>query len=351
MAQQPDFSGGEGYEMYNFGGGSGTVFDLFTSGLGANGVIQSGTSYLPTNSGYYWRSQPTVIGLVTSPSAPPELYLDGIGYPGSSGLAAETLTGGTILGGINSVAGYYPYTAYTNFLGIEIFASTLTQSQVQTVSSAMLPRTFPTVSLIADGDSIMRGQCAVYGHAAVRYAEPSLIGPLDITNIAEGGADIDYSINNSATPTPATSRYARLYQAGYAKNILFIDIGTNDIHGDLRTGAAVWTDMQTVLTNAKSLGYKTVVGTVMHEIGETAAVSNEIVNYNNFLYNSCPSWNTTAPACGGPLIDAIADYAGNPSLQPGYFYPAYSCDGIHPNDSGYAIMGGVAAPAINTVIQ
>jgi lysophospholipase L1-like esterase len=334
-AYEPDYSGGEGWEEYNIGNSDTTAVDLLRSFNGAYGVINSGGAYLYYGSGYYWRQQPTVVAMATSPTAPVELYVDGVGYTGGANLPSIVLSGGTLLGGAKSL-----YISYSNFLSFELYNSTLTQSQVQTISSSLIPRSHPTVNIVGDGDSITEGHCATYGRAALRYAEPSLSLPADITNIALGGTTTSNPINNSSLPTVGASHYATLYQPGYGTNILYLAIGTNDIHVNNATGAATWANVETVLQNAKSIGYKTAVASIMHEAGETTAQGNEVNNFNALLY----------AAVGGPLVDSLVDYAANPDLSSGTYYPTYSCDGTHPDDAGYAVMGTIAAAALNKLI-
>jgi len=333
-AYSPDYSGGEGFEEYNLGNSASTTFDLYRYFGGAYGMVESGGAYLTYGSGYYWRQQPTVVALASNSSTAPDLYIDGVAYSGISGVPSATLSGGTLLGGIRT-----SYASYSNFLAFEVFNSTLTQSEVQTISTALIPRTAPTVNIVGDGDSITEGHCATYGRAALRYAEPSLSVAADITNIAMGGTTTSNPIYNSGNPTVAGSHYGTLFQSGYATNILYLAIGTNDIHLGA-TGAATWTNVETALTNAKSLGYKTAVASIIHESGETTGQANEVNNFNTLLY----------AAAGGSLVDVVVDYAANANLSPPAFAATYSCDGTHPNDAGYATMGTIAAPALNALI-
>ena len=123
----------------------------------------------------------------------------------------------------------------------------------------------------------IRDSNSTNGLAAIRDAEPYFTVDPDITNIAAGGATTLYPLGNSNSPTVSTSRYARLYQAGYAANILYLDIGSNDIHGG-SSAATTWTAVQSILTNAKTLGYKTVVGTLLHESTETSPEGVQILS-------------------------------------------------------------------------
>ncbi len=97
----------------------------------------------------------------------------------------------------------------------------------------------------------------------------------------------------------------------------------------------------TALQDAKALGFKTIVATILHENGETAAQSNEVNNFNALA----------RAAVGQSYLDGLVDYAADQRLgNPGIYFPTFSADGTHPNDSGYQIMSTIAAPVFNTII-
>jgi lysophospholipase L1-like esterase len=148
-------------------------------------------------------------------------------------------------------------------------------------------------------------------------------------------------VGHASYPTAATSDVALLYRASAAKNIYYVDIGTNDIHGGFATGAGAWAEVMLALQDAKAMGYKTTVATVLHETGESSAQAAEVDNFNALA----------RAAVGQPYLDAIIDYAADPRLgNTGIYYPAYSGDGTHPNDAGYQVMSTIAAPVFNTFL-
>ena len=117
-----------------------------------------------------------MIGLVTSPSSPPVLYLDGVGSPlPCPSPASETVAGGYLMAGTGTGLYYgVPLMALYDFLGFCLYSGTVDESQAMEVSTRMLPRVKPAVNVVADGDSITQGTGSVFGHSMLRYVQPML---------------------------------------------------------------------------------------------------------------------------------------------------------------------------------
>jgi lysophospholipase L1-like esterase len=372
LALRPDFSGsGEGdpfMSLYEVGtlplppGSTGApatypssadAFDLISTGGGLQGLTHvayttsgSTTTASPTESfsggNIAERSQQTVVGLVTSPGSAPLIYLDGVSHSsGGTAPASANCSGGYLLAGVGT--GYFygiPLFANYNFLGFALYSGTVSSSTAASISSTMLPRTVPAFNIVASGDSITQGTGSIDGWNTLHYAEPLLNHPADITNTAVEGSVTAGALGDTNYPTIATSLIGNLYNSSYTKNIYYLASGTNDLH-EASTGAAAWANDMQALENAKSLGFKTVVATVMHEYGETAAQATEVNNFNTLA----------RAAVGSSYLDAIVDYAADVRLgNSGIYYPAYSGDGTHPNEAGYQVMGTIAAPVFNSII-
>jgi hypothetical protein len=372
LALRPDFSGsGEGdpfmslYEVGTLPLPPGSVgapttypatadaFDLISTGGGLQGLTHvayttsgSTTTASPTESfsggNIAERSQQTVVGLVTSPGSAPLIYLDGVSHSsGGTAPASANCSGGYLLAGVGT--GYFygiPLFANYNFLGFALYSGTVSSSTAASISSTMLPRAVPAFNIVASGDSITQGTGAIDGWNTLHYAEPLLNHPADITNTAVEGSVTAGALGDTNYPTIATSLIGNLYNSSYTKNIYYLASGTNDLH-EASTGAAAWANDMQALENAKSLGFKTVVATVMHEYGETAAQATEVNNFNTLA----------RAAVGSSYLDAIVDYAADVRLgNSGIYYPAYSGDGTHPNEAGYQVMGTIAAPVFNSII-
>lgn len=360
LAMRLDYSGSfNGYmSLYEIGDPVTAAFDIYSLGSGFQGLtINAGTSTqkvaFPPD-GIFARTQPTVLGLVTTPGAAATLYLDGVAHTaGGSAPQATTCTGGYLLAGTGT--SYYfggPLLAKYNFLGFVVYNGTVDAATAQSISNTLLPRTVPLINIVADGDSITQGTGDNYGWDTIRYVEPLLSQPVDITNIAVYGSPSGSALGHITSPTTASSPVGQLYNSSYLNqngtylgNIYYLDIGTNDIHNGA-TAASAWTNVQQCLVKAKAMGFKTIVGTLLHEgttaYPETTTASTEINNFNAFV--------RSAYASQASYIDAMVDYDADSRLDLPNYYPTYTADGTHPNDAGYQVFCSHAAPVFNSII-
>jgi lysophospholipase L1-like esterase len=352
LALRPDWSGSASGDpfmsYYEIGDPTVDAFDIYSTGSGFQGLthnssVQFNTTYI------FARSQPTVVGLVTSPGVTPAIYLDGVAHPANSNYSATTIpasancAGGYLMAGTGTGLYYgVPLWGQYNFLAFALYNGTVNASTAATMSTTMLPRTVPPINIVGDGDSITQGTGSVYGYNMLHFVEPLLSQPADITNMAIYGTTSPSAVGHATSPTQATSSLSMLYSSSFAKNIYYLDIGTNDIHGNFLDGNGTWAEVQQALQAAKSIGYKTIVTTLLHEHGETSAQATSINTFNTDARNAVVQ----------PYLDAIIDYAADPRLgDTGIYYPTYSGDGTHPNDVGYQIMASIAAPVFNSFIS
>jgi lysophospholipase L1-like esterase len=352
LAFRPDWSGSASGDpfmsYYEVGDPTVDAFDIYGTSSGFQGLTHN-SSVQFSNTGVNTRSQSTVLGLVTAPSANPLIYVDGTSHPATDAASGNTTipVSGTVSGGYliaGTGTGLYfgvPLWGQYNFLGFELYSGTVSPTTAASISSAMLPRTVPSINIVGDGDSITQGTGSVYGYNMLHFVEPLLSQPADITNLAIYGTTAPSAVGHATYPTNATSQLAKLYRSSATRNIYYVDIGTNDIHGNFDDGNGTWNEVVMALQAAKGLGYKTVVTTLLHETGETSTASTNIDTFNA----------DARAAVGQPYLDAIIDYQADLRLgNTGYYYPAYTGDGTHPNDVGYAIMAGIAAPVFNSLI-
>jgi lysophospholipase L1-like esterase len=343
LAYRPDYSGGPYTSLYEVGNPSVDAADLMAGNTGLQGLNHNGRVAF-SNMNIMPRSQPTVVGMVTAPGTAPLLYLDGVSHAtGGTAPVSAICSGGYLLAGTGSAL-YYGQSLFAqyNLLGFELYAGAVNSSTAATISSSMLSRgTIPSFNIVTDGDSITQGIGSIYGYNMIRYTEPLLNHPADITNVALEGAPSGSAVYHVSAPTAATSAVGLLYNPSYRENIYYVDMGTNDLIGEGLTAAATWANVQQALQDAKAMGYKTVVATVLPLGGESAAVTAQINAFNA----------AARGAVGQPYLDAIIDYAADSRLGiPANYYPAYSADGVHPNDAGYQIMSTIAAPVFNGLI-
>ncbi len=351
LAFRPDYSGsgsGDPYmSLYEVGNPTTDAVDLYTCGSGLQGLTHNSAVQF-TNTYLFPRSQPTVLGLVTSPGATPTIYLDGVSHTATTNYGSTvdpssvTCSGGYLMAGTGTGL-YYGISlcANYNFLGFALYSGTVSPSLASTISSSMLPRTVPAYNIVADGDSITQGTGSVDGYNMLHYLEPLLNYPADITNMAVYGTTSPTALGHATSPTAATSAVGMLYNPSSTANIYYVAIGTNDIHGGFATGAATWSTVMQTLQAAKAMGYKTVVATILHETGESSATSAQVDAFNA----------AARAAVGSSYLDGLVDCEADIRLgNTGIYYPAYTGDGTHPNDAGYQIFSSIAAPVFNSLM-
>jgi lysophospholipase L1-like esterase len=352
LAFRPDWAGsGTGdpfMSYYEVGDPTVDAVDIYSVSSGFQGLTHNSAVQF-SNTGVYTRSQPSVLGLVTAPGATPLIYVDGTSHPATDIASGNTtipvsatVSGGYLMAGTGTGIYYgVPLWAQYNFLGFELYSGTVSASTAATISNTMLPRSAPSINIVGDGDSITQGTGGVYGYNMLHFLEPLLSQSADITDLAIYGTTSPSAVGHGTYPTNAGSDLAKLYRPAYARNIYYLDIGTNDIHGGFLDGNGTWAEVVQALQAAKSLGYKTAVTTLLHETGESATASANIDTFNA----------DARAAVGQPYLDGLIDYQADRRLgQTSFYYPAFTGDGTHPNDVGYAIMASIAAPVINGLI-
>lgn len=369
LAYRPDYSGGPFMSLYEIGNlpaqntpnapAVAYGMDLMSCSSGFQGLTTTYTTTYTTatnstagastssqvfaNNNVVARCQPTVVGLVTTPGSAPTLYLDGVAHPSGGSVPTSVICSGGYLMAGNSTSSYYGQALYGlyNFLGFAVYSGPVSASTAASISNAMLPRTTPSYNIVADGDSITQGTGSLYGWDTMRYLETLLNAPADFSNIAIYGTTSPTAVGHLTYPTAATSTVGLIYNPSYTKNIYYLAIGTNDIHGGFLNGTDTWnTQVKVALQDAKAMGFKTVVATILHEYNETTTASAEVNNFNALA----------RAAVGQPYLDGLADYDADSRLQPPNYYPTYTNDGTHPNDLGYQVMSTIAAPVFNKII-
>lgn len=116
--------------------------------------------------------------------------------------------------------------------------------------------------------------------------------------------------NMAANYTSITS----VYRPRASRNVLILLAGTNDIGSAARTGAQVYADMQTLITQCVSTGFECFVCTIPDRSPDT--YDTEIGNYNTLLRTNAGSNYT--------IIDLAADPVFSDGSDTDYFY-----DGLH----------------------
>lgn len=342
LAYRPDYSGGPFMSLFEIGDPKTDAIDIMSCTSGFQGLTHNSKVTFSDNN-VLARSQPTVLGLVTTPGAPATIYLDGVSHSaGGAPPASVPCAGGYLMAGTGTAL-YYGQSLYGeyNFLAFSLYSGAVDSATAASISNSLLSRgTIPTINIVADGDSITQGTGSTLGWNTIRYLEPQLNEPADITNIAIFGTPAAAALGHA---TGANSQLQTLFRSGNTKNIYYLAIGTNDIHGSDKpgTGAVTWETVKKTLEAAKALGYKTIVATILHEHGEKPAQATEVDAFNALA----------RAAVGQPYMDGLVDYQASKKLgNVDSFYPKYIDDGVHPNDTGYEEMSEIAAPVFNKLI-
>jgi len=282
------------------------------------------------NSTWMANSQ-TQFKAVTSSATETRIYLNG---RQSSALATSTnvtMTGGYI--GRTDTGGY---TYFGNMFVVAIYPSVFTQAQLNT-EAAKLYTLFDisasnTKRVLFEGDSITWGQGSSIGVGYPQRTEALITGQrIDVQNSGVPGKRMSV-INGGKAFTLVYS-----YRSDYAKNVVHIFAGTNDLTLDGATASTTYTNqLLPYVAQAISTGYSAVVvGTMMPRTDCTGACETERVAYNSAITGGATANGYT-----------VADYAADSRLQNPNNTTYFATDKIHLNDAGYDVMASIAAAAI-----
>lgn len=182
--------------------------------------------------------------------------------------------------------------------------------------------------LVWEGDSI-----TAWG----QYQYPAVATPL-LSPVTQA---IDFAVSGSAVST-LTARSATVdgvWPASSTRNVLFVLLGANDLH-TLPPASDFVANLKAYCLARKAAkpGLKIVIGTVLPN---TTVGFNAVRNTANTLIKADPSF-----------YDGIADFAADATMgcdacasNTTYYY-----DGTHPTTAGHAILGPIAAAAVQAVL-
>jgi hypothetical protein len=109
LAYRPDYCGNYiGMQsLYEIGDPKTDAFDIYSSASGLQGMTHESKTLAFSGSTVYSRSQPGVLGVVTSPGAPATIYTDGIAHSaGGTAPPSVPCTGGYLMAGTGSALYY-----------------------------------------------------------------------------------------------------------------------------------------------------------------------------------------------------------------------------------------------------
>jgi lysophospholipase L1-like esterase len=131
-----------------------------------------------------------------------------------------------------------------------------------------------------------------------------------------------------------------------AKYVLFSELGTNDLLANANVTTAI-ANIAAYLDSRRAAGWQKIVqSTIMsrNDAGMTGGGMTEAQ-----FDTARATVNTAIHSWVGTRIDAVADYAADPTMGTGCNNLTYFWDGVHPTAAGNLILAPIVAAAVNSV--
>ncbi len=184
--------------------------------------------------------------------------------------------------------------------------------------------------LVFDGDSISVGVGASPGRTLAEQVASLLPAGVATRVVGASGRPVkDCLARYDVDIRP-------LYDAGRARNVIFLHAGDNDITQGSNARQA-YDALTAYVARAHRQGWSIVVSTELQRFDLSEAMRAELSAFNALVL---------ANAAGA---DGVADFGGDATMggvanrrNPTY----YTLDGVHPSDAGYAILAGLTARAV-----
>jgi len=260
-------------------------------------------------------------------------------HTGAAFTASASMVGGCI-GGINTagaLAATYRSTFEDHFAHI-VYPSQISDGDAATLKAALYAifsiQNSYTAQLVCVGDSIMFGQGSSAGRGFPSRVEPHLTNAVvAISNPSAPGTTLG-AISGSPT------NYATMRESGLAKQLVYIQRGTNDLGAD--ASLATMQGYVTNIASALSAYSKVVFGTVLpRTAGWSAGRETVRGDYNSWLLD---------PATQSSLnIVSIDRTAGGTVMNNPSDATRYG-DGLHPTDLGYQDLADHEGPILNALL-
>jgi lysophospholipase L1-like esterase len=255
-----------------------------------------------------------------------------------------TFTGGRIGGGFENFRdGSLNYT-YSNvgFMGVIIYGSSISSSIYSLMSYVIYKKIKETPqirgNIVFDGDSITESDGAEDGRNWGSVARARSTIPFNVYNVARGGST--YPNQESSFFTWAES----IYESDDLYNLVVVSCGSNDIAGGDDSDTVI-ANLQSYVTNIQAEGYDVVIGTIIprRTFNEQSEMETYRLTVNQWIRD-----NYESLGCLG-----IIDFASDPTMgtTSNVEVTSFFQDGTHPTQLGYEIMGGIAAEALEPIIE
>lgn len=317
----------------------GTEATAIGTAVGINGVYSSGGG-AQVFSGRRPRQQMQVIGFVSSATSF-KIFQDGQIIT----LApkwSDTLAGMSIGDSISAVAEFMDF---SNWLGAVPYPAALSDANAGLVRDALNSSFGLTVSTSAQvvcvGDSIWFGPTvteSLEGRTSTRLIRPLLKNNPALYNMALSNQRL---VGDMAT-NAATREFA-MVDLSFAKRVLMIEIGRNDIGaqgGTVGYGATLYAAVTTYITNARAAGYTHIVIRTLLPCTQGAQATIETNSYNALVRANSAGADAISDAAAHPIMGNVANVTDLTLYQ----------DALHPTGYGNELLAPTDAAAINSVL-
>lgn len=321
----------------------GTSATSMGTAAGVAGVYAGGGPGNSTSS-RRMRSQYQVLGSTCAGATSNKILQDGL-IISTSVKWTDTLAGG-IIGDGNP--GFQDFLACgDNFLGFIIYPTVLADTQAasvrDTLNSAFNIIAPTGAQEVEVGDSLQYGPTvteSLEGRSITQLTGFQLKGNPALYNM---GLSSQLLTGAGGLAVNASTREFALIDTSFAKRVLFIQIGGNDIAtngGTVGYGATLYTALTSYITSARTAGYTHIV--VRTILPRTQGTQNniELTDYNARL------------KANNAGADAISDVASHPVMgnPANILNTTYYQDALHPTGLGFELLAPIDAAAINSVL-
>lgn len=173
---------------------------------------------------------------------------------------------------------------------------------------------------VFDGDSITQGYQSTVNRGWTQ--DLTLPANVRLRNFAQSSATLATLMSQAASVIDPVRIAGDI-------NVLCIFAGTNDIFVNSVAQATVYANLVSYCQTRRAAGWNVVVFTCLPRGGTTATVYNADIRAN---------WPTFADG----MVDVVSDSRLSDSTNTTYF----NADGIHLNNTGYAVLAGLAMPVL-----
>lgn len=324
-----------GYTLALSATATGQVGMIRDAGGASTGVYVGGRI-----SGFKWRMNPGVLA-VRSNSGTNALRAFGNYETPAVLVTANTGTalGMTIGGEGNGTLGHhfdlYEHVVYNGVLSDADVASVV----AYLCSKYALPTADYTKQVTIEGDSIPAGSGTLTGNGYALQSQRASTSAWRMSNMAQSGSTI-------ATATTRSTQYVDGYkEAGYARNVLFVTLGRNDMGstGGFQSAATAYANMKTYAAARVAAGWEVWAGTC---IATSAGVTEtSLLAYNALLTGGVGPGIISDVAGVTKVIDfrSIPQFADATAAANLTYYQA---DSTHPTEVGAALMAGLVVATI-----